>query len=81
MCNVEIYNSFGCELPKIACAMCNMTAVEYVQARMGHRNISTTLQYLNYKSRLQWRNKIQHEYESSLMKYVQSSVNLAGDLS
>ena len=58
-----------------------MTAVEYVQARMGHRNISTTLQYLNYKSRLQWRNKIQHEYESSLMKYVQSSVSFAGDLS
>ncbi|MFN4187851.1 MAG: tyrosine-type recombinase/integrase [Acinetobacter johnsonii] len=58
-----------------------MTAVEYVQARMGHRNISTTLQYLNYKSRLQWRNKIQHEYESSLMKYVMSSVDLAGDLS
>ena len=58
-----------------------MTAVEYVQARMGHRNISTTLQYLNYKSRLQWRSKIQHEYESSLMKYVKSSVDLAGDLS
>ena len=58
-----------------------MTAVEYVQARMGHRNISTTLQYLNYKSRLQWRNKIQHEYESSLMKYVMSSGNSAGDLS
>lgn len=58
-----------------------MTAVEYVQARMGHRNISTTLQYLNYKSRLQWRSKIQHEYESSLMKYVMSSVNLAGELS
>lgn len=58
-----------------------MTAVEYVQARMGHRNISTTLQYLNYKSRLQWRNKIQHEYESNLMKYVMSSVNSAGDFS
>lgn len=58
-----------------------MTAVEYVQARMGHRNISTTLQYLNYKSRLQWRSKIQHEYESSLMKYVMSSVNSAGELS
>ena len=58
-----------------------MIAVEYVQARMGHRNISTTLQYLNYKSRLQWRSKIQHEYESSLMKYVMSSVNSAGDLS
>ena len=58
-----------------------MTAVEYVQARMGHRNISTTLQYLNYKSRLEWRSKIQHEYESSLMKYVMSSVNSAGDLS
>lgn len=58
-----------------------MTAVEYVQARMGHRNISTTLQYLNYQSRLQWRSKIQHEYESSLMKYVKSSVDLAGDLS
>ena len=58
-----------------------MTAVEYVQARMGHTNISTTLQYLNYKSRLEWRSKIQHEYESSLMKYVMSSVNLAGELS
>lgn len=58
-----------------------MTAVEYVQARMGHTKISTTLQYLNYKSRLQWRSKIQHEYESSLMKYVMSSVNLAGELS
>ncbi len=51
----------------------HMTAVEYVQARMGHRNISTTLQYLNYKSRLQWRSKVQHEYESSLMQYVMSS--------
>lgn len=59
----------------------HMTAVEYVQARMGHRKIATTLQYLSYKSRLQWRNKIQHEYESSLMKYVMSSVDLAGDLS
>ena len=58
-----------------------MTAVEYVQARMGHRNISTTLQYLNYKSRLQWHSKVQYEYESSLMQYVMSSVNLAGDLS
>ena len=58
-----------------------MTAVEYVQARMGHNNISTTLQYLNYKSRLQWRSKIQHEYESSLMRYVRSSVDFAGDLS
>lgn len=58
-----------------------MTAVEYVQARMGHRNISTTLQYLNYKSRLQWRSKIQYEYESSLMKYVMSCVNIAGELS
>ncbi len=58
-----------------------MTAVEYVQARMGHTNISTTLQYLNYKSRLEWRSKIQHEYESSLMKYVMSSVNSVGDLS
>ncbi|MFW2121610.1 tyrosine-type recombinase/integrase [Acinetobacter ursingii] len=58
-----------------------MTTVEYVQARMGHTNISTTLQYLNYKSRLQWRSKIQHEYESSLMKYVMSSANLVGELS
>lgn len=58
-----------------------MTAVEYVQARMGHTNISTTLQYLNYKSRLEWRSKIQHEYESSLMKYVMSCTNLTGELS
>ncbi|NNH78469.1 site-specific integrase [Acinetobacter sp. ANC 5380] len=59
----------------------HMTAVEYVQARMGHSNISTTLQYLSYKSRLEWRSKIQNEYESSLMKYVMSSANLAGELS
>jgi len=58
----------------------HMTAVEYVQARMGHRNISTTLQYLNYKSRLQWRSKIQHEYESSLMQYVISPMGLEGGL-
>ena len=58
-----------------------LTAVEYVQARMSHSNISTTLRYLNYKSRLEWRSKIQHEYESSLMKYVMSSVNSIGDLS
>lgn len=58
-----------------------MIAIEYVQARMGHRNIDTTLQYLNYKSRLEWRSKIQHDYESSLMKYVMSSVNSSGDLS
>lgn len=59
----------------------HMTAVEYVQTRMGHSNISTTLQYLNYKSRLKWRSKIQHEYESGLMQYVMSSVNTIGDLS
>ena len=58
-----------------------LTAVEYVQARMGHSNINTTLQYLDYKSRLQWRSKIQHEYESSLMKYIKSSIDFAGDLS
>ena len=58
----------------------HMTAVEYVQARMGHRNISTTLQYLNYKSRLEWRSKIQHEYESSLMQYVISPMGLEGGL-
>ncbi len=43
-----------------------MIAVEYVQTRMGHCNIRTTLQYSNYKSRLQWRSEIQHEYESKL---------------
>ncbi|ATZ66195.1 tyrosine-type recombinase/integrase [Acinetobacter haemolyticus] len=59
----------------------HMTAVEYVQARMGHSNISTTLQYLNYKSKLEWRSKIQHEYESGLMRYVMSSVDFLGDLS
>lgn len=57
-----------------------LTAVEYVQARMGHKDKNTTLQYLNYKSRLQWRNKIQHEYESNLMQYVISSVDTAGDM-
>ncbi|WP_180174772.1 site-specific integrase [Acinetobacter sp. YH01022] len=59
----------------------SLIAVEYVQARMGHKSKETTLQYLNYKPRLEWRNRIQHEYESSLMQYVMSSVNKTGEAS
>lgn len=72
-------NLLGSQLKYLPDGHSHMTAVEYVQARMGHSNIKTTLQYLNYKSRLQWRSKVQHEYESSLMQYVMSSVNKTGD--
>ncbi|MCT8166766.1 MULTISPECIES: tyrosine-type recombinase/integrase [unclassified Pseudomonas] len=51
-----------------------ITAIlEEVQQRMGHSSIETTLKYLNYKSRLEWRKNIQHEFESSLFKYVNTS--------
>ncbi|MDY6523726.1 tyrosine-type recombinase/integrase [Acinetobacter faecalis] len=72
-------NLLGSQLKYLPDGHSHMTAVEYVQARMGHSNIKTTLQYLNYKSRLQWRSKVQHEYESSLMQYVMSSVNKTGN--
>lgn len=45
-------------------------ALEYVQQRMGHNNKETTMQYLNYKSRLQWKNSVQNEFETQLFKHV-----------
>ncbi len=50
-------------------------ALEYVQQRMGHANKETTMQYLNYKSRLQWKNSVQHEFESQLFKHVNTAAN------
>lgn len=46
------------------------TALDYVQQRMGHRDKATTMQYLNYKSRLEWKSQIQNEFEQILFKYV-----------
>jgi len=45
-------------------------ALDYVQQRMGHSNKETTMQYLNYKSRLQWKNSVQHEFETQLFEHV-----------
>ena len=47
-------------------------ALEYVQQRLGHRNKEVTLQYLNYKSRLEWKSSIQHEFEHQLFAHVKS---------
>lgn len=46
------------------------SALDYVQQRMGHRDKATTMQYLNYKSRLEWKSHVQSEYEQSLFNYV-----------
>ena len=54
----------------------NVTAaLEYTQQRMGHSNKETTLQYLNYKSRLEWRSSIQNEFEVSLFRHVNTPQN------
>ncbi|MBL4834719.1 MAG: site-specific integrase [Pseudomonas sp.] len=50
-------------------------ALEYVQQRMGHRNKVTTMQYLNYKSRLQWKKSVQHEFEAQLFQHVITTAN------
>ncbi|MBA1293749.1 site-specific integrase [Pseudomonas lurida] len=53
----------------------NITAaLEYVQQRMGHSNKETTMQYLNYKSRLKWKSSIQHEFEGKLFEHVNTSM-------
>ncbi|WP_239990647.1 MULTISPECIES: site-specific integrase [unclassified Pseudomonas] len=49
------------------------SALDYVQQRMGHRDKATTLQYLNYKSRLEWKASIQHDFENRLFTYINSS--------
>ncbi|NVL34367.1 site-specific integrase [Pseudomonas syringae pv. actinidiae] len=46
------------------------TILEIVQQRMGHRNKNITLQYLNYRSRLEWKNHVQDLFESKLFAYV-----------
>lgn len=54
------------------------TAVEYVRQRMGHANIEMTMQYLKYKSRLKWKNTVQHEFENQLFSHINTSVNADG---
>ena len=54
----------------------NITAaVEYVRQRMGHANIEMTMQYLKYKSRLKWKNTVQHEFENQLFSHINTSAN------
>jgi len=50
-------------------------AIEHVQQRMGHTNKNTTLQYLNYKTRMEWKKSIQHEFEEELFKHVLTSIS------
>ncbi|MNU39750.1 Phage integrase family protein [compost metagenome] len=45
-------------------------ALDYVQQRMGHRDKMTTLQYLNYKSRLEWKVHIQTKFEQKLFIHI-----------
>ena len=47
-------------------------AIEYVQQRLGHRDKTTTMQYLNYKSRLEWKSSVQSRFESKLFAHVNS---------
>lgn len=49
-------------------------ALDYVQQRMGHREKATTMQYLNYKSRLEWRALIQNEFESALFSHINTQL-------
>lgn len=53
-------------------------ALEYAQQRMGHANKETTMQYLNYKSRLQWKNSVQHQFESQLFEHVNTAAKAGG---
>lgn len=50
-------------------------AVEYVQQRLGHSDKTTTMQYLNYKSRLEWKSSIQSKFESKLFAHVNSTAS------
>ncbi|MCW3148166.1 site-specific integrase [Stutzerimonas stutzeri] len=53
-------------------------ALEYVRQRMGHADIKTTMRYLQYKSRLKWKNSVQHEFELQLFEHVNTSANAGG---
>ncbi|MGE8112029.1 tyrosine-type recombinase/integrase [Pseudomonas sp. NPDC086566] len=46
------------------------SAIDYVQQRMGHSDKLTTMQYLNYKSRLEWKFQIQNNFEEYLFSYL-----------
>ena len=47
--------------------------LDEVQQRMGHKDKKTTLQYLNFKSRLKRKNSVQSKFETRLFKYVNTS--------
>lgn len=51
------------------------SAIDYVQQRMGHSDKSTTMQYLNYKSRLDWKSQIQNEFEEQLFTHINIASN------
>jgi integrase len=53
----------------------SMWALEQVQERMGHADMKTTMQYLNYRRNKQWRAKIINEYEGLLLKHAHAPDN------
>lgn len=46
--------------------------LEQVQQRMGHKDIATTMRYLNFQRNQQFRAQIQSSVEDQLMKYIPS---------
>ncbi|WP_161871592.1 site-specific integrase [Pseudomonas sp. SG-MS2] len=52
-------------------------ALEYVQQRMGHSSKDITLQYLNYRTNMKKKVKVQSEFERRLFKYVNTNFQLA----
>lgn len=50
-----------------------MAALDVVQQRMGHKDKSTTMQYLNYRSNLERKADIQSKFESRLFKHVNTA--------
>jgi len=53
-----------------------MAALETVQQRMGHKDKSTTMQYLNYRSNLERKADIQSKFEARLFKHVNTAARL-----
>lgn len=48
--------------------------LEQVQERLGHRDLSTTMNYLNYRRNNKFRASLQTKVEDELMKYVPANV-------
>lgn len=49
-------------------------ALEQIQERLGHRDLSTTMNYLNYRRNNKFKASLQTKIEDELMKYVPENV-------